>query len=148
MRKFVLAAAVVFASGVGLGLAFAGDGGGPLGLGDKPGVDRTFETVAFKPDPAQARAGASAEGAGKRRRPRILYFLTDELPVPANGTQSTQGVCPSRFKAIDGGYATDGMIFADFLAPVTPDTYAFSVRDFSGLPGSVVFTMTCSKGNG
>ena len=144
MRKFVIAAAVVVASGVGFGIANAGDGGGPLGVGDKPEMQREFEPVRFEPDRALARAEASK----KKKKPKIIYLSTNELPVEANGTQSVTGQCPNGAKAIDGGYATDGGIVADFLAPLPPDMYAYSVIDLTGLPGTVVFTLTCSKNNG
>lgn len=156
MKRFLTGVVATATLAAGVAIAAAGGGDAPLGLGDKEGTDRAFERVPFEPDRTPVRAiaesagkkGKGGKGKKKAKKPEINFLSTGQVPIEPNGAASVIGSCPRKQTAIDGGFATDGGIVADTMAPLSSREYAFSVIDLTGLPGSVVFTLTCSKNNG
>lgn len=138
MRKalLTLGLAAVMAAGIA---GAAGAGQDPLlSLGDREDTDTSYTELKFHRD-------ASAVKARKPGGTKIAYLVSDPQTVPAGGSLAFTGRCPGNGRVVDGGFNTDGFIYADELTFLNNKEYAYRVRDALGVQGTVLFTLICIK---
>lgn len=145
MKQTLIAAlivAVTAALAAAVSVATASGGSKPLPSAARLHVDRSVEPLSFKPDPAMERGAAERiRGRGLR----IAYLVSPTVPVGPYQSLSFRGACPGGGSPIDGGFASDGGIVADLIAPSGIRTYDYRVFDITGVSGTVTFTLTCLK---
>lgn len=138
MKKAFLTILLTAAIGIGVS-SLAGAGQNPLlSLGDREATDTTPKVLKMHRDPAMASQRA-------RGGPRLGYFVSAPQTVPANGSVSFVARCLGRARVVDGGFNSDGYIYADQLTATDSKTYAYRVRDTLGVTGTAVFSITCIR---
>ena len=138
MKKAVLT--IVLAAVIGIGVtSLAGAGQNPLvSLGERENTDTTPKVLKMHRAPAMASQRA-------RGGPRLGYFVSAPQSVPAGGSVSFVARCLGRARVVDGGFNTDGGIYADQLTAIDSKTYAYRVRDTLGVTGAATFSITCIR---
>ena len=138
MRKVLLTLALAGTMAAGA-VGLAGAGQSPLlSLGDRADTDTSYTELKFRRD-------ASVAQARRPRGTKIAYLVSDPQTVPAGGSVAFTGRCPGNGRVVDGGFNTDGFVYADQLTFLNNKQYGYRVRDTLGVPGTVVFTLVCIK---
>jgi hypothetical protein len=142
MRKLILATTIALA-GVGL---FAAISLGGESSSREGSFDRSFERVAVHPtDNPSASTSASAQASAKGK-PKVKYFETDALPVPAAGADYLTA-CPSKHKALSGYFLTTGGIVPDTsaISEDSPREWVYGFVNGTGADGQAIIGVVCGK---
>jgi hypothetical protein len=142
MRRSIVAGAAALS----LAAVFAASSIGDEGTSRDPALDRDYDRVAAHPvgDPSasvSATAGASAKG-----KPKVRYFETEPIAVPAAGTDvSTQ--CPARNKALSGYFVSTGGILLDTsaISESSARVWEYGLLNASGAAGQAIIGVVCGK---
>lgn len=138
MKKALLAlglVGVMAASVAGL----AGAGQNPLmSLGEREDTDTSYTELKFHRDASIAQPRA-------KRGTKIGYFVSDPQTVPAGGTVAFTGRCPGNGRVVDGGFNSDGYVYAEQLTFLNNKQYGYRVRDTIGVAGTAIFSLICIK---
>lgn len=138
MKKAFLT--ILLAAVIGIGVSsLAGAGQNPLvSLGERGATDTTPKVLKMHRDPSMASERA-------RGGVRLGYFVSTPQTVPANGSASYVARCLGRARVVDGGFNSDGYVYAEQLTAIDSKTYAYRVRDALGVTGTATFSITCIR---
>jgi hypothetical protein len=142
MRNLTIAVAVGLA-GIGV---FAAISTGEDGSTRPDAFDRSFERVAAHPTDVPSASTAASAQASAKGKPKVKYFETAPIPVPAAGGDFATG-CPSKHKALSGYYLTTGGIVPDTSA-VSEESlrnWTFGFVNATGVDGQVIIGVVCGK---
>jgi hypothetical protein len=86
--------------------------------------------------------------AGKTaKKPRLKYFETRNFTIPGSDRDDSFMLCPRKYKAINGYFGSNGLIFADFSASGNPlRRWNFGLAETTGAPGRAFLGIVCLKG--
>jgi hypothetical protein len=141
MRKLILAAVVALA-GVGAfaAISLGDEGSARLELLDG-GVDRVSAHRVHAPSAA---ASSSVEASAKRK-PKVKYFETADLAVPAEG-DLVSTTCPARHKVLSGYFLSSGGIVLDVsVLGGSAREWVFGLLNLTGAPGTAFVGVVCGK---
>lgn len=83
--------------------------------------------------------------ASKKRKPRILFFETDPVAVPAGGTDGADLECPQG-KVVTGYFLNDNTAtFLGLSAPASRTSWAVGVTNTASTPTQSVLGIVCAR---
>jgi hypothetical protein len=141
MSKLILAAVVALA-GVG---AFAA-----ISLGDEGStrlelLDRSVDRVSAHRVHSPSAAASSSVGASAKRKPKVKYFETADLAVPAEG-DLVSTPCPAGHKVLSGYFLSSGGIVLDTsVLGGSAREWVFGFLNLTGAPGTAFVGVVCGK---
>jgi hypothetical protein len=141
MRKLIMAVVVALAAVGALAAISLGDDG----TSRSEVFGRSADHVAVhRADAPSAAASASVETSAKK--PKVKYFESNAIPIPATGDAVTTA-CPSKHKALSGYFVSSGGIVLDTSAigTETPRAWLFGFFNGTGAAGEAIVGVVCGK---
>lgn len=142
MRKSIVAGV----GAVALVAMFAGSSIGDGGSSRPTALDSNYQRVPAHPTAAPSASGSAIAGASAKGKPKVRYFETNQLAVPAAGRAvSTQ--CPAKHKALSGYFPSSGGIVLDAsaISDTSPRLWTFGLFNQAGADGSAIVGVVCGK---
>jgi hypothetical protein len=91
-------------------------------------------------------ASALGEASKKRRKVELLYFETEPMTVPGQGTDGAELPCP-KGKVVTGYFLTDNTdTFLGLSAPASTTRWLIGVKNTSAAPTPSVLGIVCATG--
>jgi hypothetical protein len=138
LKKFV-----VLALGAALALvAFSaitwGDSDSKSPIGTKAFEQRVGHPVSSPATPLVSKAA---------KKPRLKYFETRNFTIPGGRRDDSFMLCPRKYKAINGYFGSNGLIFADYSASGRNlRRWDFGLAETTGTSGRAFLGIVCLKG--
>jgi len=142
MKKSIVAGAAALS----LVAVFAASSIGNQGASRPEALDRDYQRVQAHATAAPSASASTTAGASAKGKPKVRYFETDALPVPAGG-DSFSLECPRKHKALSGYFLTSGGITLDASAvsETSPRIWTFGLFSPAGAAGEAIVGVVCGK---
>lgn len=142
MRKSIVACAAALS----LAALFAASSVGEEASSRTGALDRDFERVASHSVASPSALSSATAGASAKGKPKVKYFETDALPVPAGGAAFSLE-CPRKHKALSGYFLSSGGIALDAsaISEASLRVWQFGLFSPSGTAGQAILGVVCGK---